>query len=231
MQPPRTRSRSSELAFPSVLLPAILSLFIVRDAPARIVTVPRLATDTTLAPSFRELRVVSWADALEPIEVTNDSTGASAWIRLYDLAGDIDEAQRAAFERVASRESEPHPLAPRVEQLVMKTAYHFGVHRLLLVSGWRERSGKHSTGEAIDFKLQGVPPAKVAAFLHGLARVGVGTYTNPGTQFVHVDVREPGYYWVDPSPPGVHWRELPIGDRMMAIRDATYVAEMDLPHD
>jgi uncharacterized protein YcbK (DUF882 family) len=211
-------------------LPVVLSLFVARDAPARALAAARLATETVLVAGLREERVASWAAALEPIEIASASTRASERIRLYDRAGEIDEPARRAFERVASREPEVHALAPRVEQLVFKAAYHFGADRVVVVSAWRERSGKHTAGEAVDFRLRGVHASKVAAYLRELPRVGVGVYTHPGTQYVHIDIREPSYAWLDASPPGVHWKERSIGDaRGSAKRDDTYAPEMDLP--
>jgi hypothetical protein len=149
---------------------------------------------------------------------------------LYDVAGEIDPEARAEFERIASRDpDEPHALSARVEQLVFKAAYHFGAPSMMVVSGWRWRAGRHGAGEAIDFKLKGVNAWKLGAYLRTLPRVGVGIYTNPATQFVHVDVRNPSYHWVDGSPPGVHWRERQLGDRKAEERDAAYAPEMDLP--
>ena len=226
---PTAHSKRGRLAAPrSLLLPVVLSLFIARDAPARALAAARLGSETLLSVGVREARYASWAATLEPIDVVNASTGAKARISLYDRTGEIDEEQRAAFERVISRDPEPHALSQRVEQLLFKTAYQFGARRVFVVSGWRERAGKHTTGEALDFRLEGVRPASAAAYLRGLPRVGVGTYTNPGTQFVHLDVRDPSFHWVDASPPGVHWRERPIGDRWVARRDASYAPDMDL---
>jgi uncharacterized protein DUF882 len=212
-----------------MLVPVVVCLFIARDAPARVIAIPRLGAETLLGAAPRATRAPSWAARLEPIEVASASTGAIARIRLYDRTGEIDENARTVFERVASREPEPHRLAPRVEQLVFKAAYHFGAERVQVVSGWRERAGKHTTGEAVDFRLQGVHPSNVAAYLRGLPRAGVGVYTHPGTQFVHVDVRDPSYHWIDASPPGAKWRERSIGDRRVGEHDAAYVPEMDLP--
>jgi hypothetical protein len=207
----------------------LLSLFIARDAPARTLPTPRLPVETPFAAEARDDRRVSWAATLEPIEITNASTGAVAHICLYDRAGDIDENARTEFEKVAARDPQAHALKLRVEQLVFKTAYHFGVRRVHLVSGWRERAGRHSTGEAIDFRLDGVSAARVAAFLRGLPRVGAGVYTHPATQFVHVDIREPSFAWIDASPPGVHWTERQIGISHAAERDRAYAPEADLP--
>jgi uncharacterized protein YcbK (DUF882 family) len=226
-------SRQMRVFLPS--LPTIgtvlLSLFVARDAPARNLPIPRVPAESPLAAGERDRRQDSWAVVLEPLEISHASTGAAAHIRLYDSVGDVDENARAEFEKIAAREPEPHSLATRVEQLVFKAAYHFGVRRVHLVSGWRERAGKHATGEAIDFRLDGVSATRVAAFLRGLPRVGVGIYTHPGTQFVHVDIREPSYAWIDASPPGVHWRERQIGISHAAERDASYVPESDLPFD
>ncbi len=207
----------------------LLSLFVARDAPARAIAFAHFGTEIPLQAGLREPRGAAWAATLEPLEVTNPSTGATARISFYDRTGEIDEAARASFERVISRDAEPRALSTRVEQLVFKAAYHFGAERVAIISGWREHAGRHSTGEAIDFRLKGVPAASVASYLRGLPRLGVGLYTNPATQFVHVDVREPSFHWVDASPPGVHWRERPIGDRRADKRDASYVPEADLP--
>jgi uncharacterized protein YcbK (DUF882 family) len=222
------RSRRRAHASRSLLLLVSISLFIARDAPARALTLGRIAREASLTAGLREARVASWATSLERLTVTSASTRSMARIGLYDQAGEIDETARAYFERIASRNGDSHALSPRVEQLVFKAAYHFGVERVQVVSGWREHAGKHSTGEAVDFRLPGIRPAVVAAYLRGLPRVGVGLYTHPGTQFVHVDVRDPSYYWIDASPPGVHWLERSMGVGK-AERDGAYVPEMDLP--
>jgi uncharacterized protein YcbK (DUF882 family) len=212
-----------------LLLLLSCALFVPRDAPAHLLLQARVGAETILAAAEREARVVSWAAALRPIDVAEAGASNAVRIRLYDDGGDVDDDARATFERVLARDSEAHALAPRVEQLVFKAAYRFGAARVILVSGWRERAGRHATGEAVDFRLAHIPAAVVAAYLRGLPRVGVGVYTNPGTQFVHLDVREPSYHWLDASPPGVHWKERQIVDRAMKTRDAAYQPEMDLP--
>jgi uncharacterized protein YcbK (DUF882 family) len=136
--------------------------------------------------------------------VTSLATGDTASIRLYGLDGEIDEAARMRLEHVVARDGEQHVLAARLEQLVVKAAHHFGDAHVFVISGWREHAGRHTTGEALDFKLLGVHAAQLAAYLRGLPRVGVGIYTHPRTQYVHLDVREPSYHWLDASPPGRH---------------------------
>jgi uncharacterized protein YcbK (DUF882 family) len=189
----------------------------------------RVATETPLVATLRPARAAAWADRLEPIDVENATTLARASLRLYASTGEIDGASLASFQQVAAREGDEPPLATRLVQLVFKAAYHFGHAKVVVVSGWRAHAGKHSSGEALDFKLKGVYAARLAAYLRGLSRVGVGIYTHPRTQYVHLDVREPSFYWLDASPPGVRWREAPIWDRAIAKRDAAWVSEMDLP--
>jgi uncharacterized protein YcbK (DUF882 family) len=177
----------------------------------------------------RDVRSAAWAGALAPIDVTSVATGDTASIRLYGVDGEIDESARMHLERVASRDGEQHVLASRLEQLVVKAAHHFRDAHVFVVSGWREHAGRHTTGEALDFKLQGIPAAQLASYLRGLARVGVGVYTHPRTQYVHLDVREPSYHWLDGSPPGVTWRERQLRDPGQVKRDATWTPEGDLP--
>jgi uncharacterized protein DUF882 len=211
------------------LLQVLVALFVARDAPAHALATARVAVEPSLSSGSRETRFVSWAASLPAIRFENQNTEASAFICLYDRAGDIDESARGEFERIASREPEPHPLAARVEQLVFKAAHHFGAGRVVIVSGWRQHAGRHSSGEAVDFRLDGVYAPKVAAYLRGLPRVGVGIYTHPNTQFVHLDVRESSYSWIDGSPPGVHGWERPLWTAHSDKRDAAYQPEMDLP--
>jgi hypothetical protein len=207
----------------------IVLFAIARDAPANIVRMPRLLVETPLVAQSLKPRTANWAESLGPIEVASVATHVSTSIRLYSSDGAIDEEARSDFERAASIEDDPHPLALRLEQLVMKAAYHFKQSRVVVVSGWRPNAGRHGTGDALDFKLEGVRAAQLAAFLRQLPRAGVGIYTHPRTQFVHLDVREPSYHWLDASPPGIKWRAAQLRDPWAQKRDASWTPEMDLP--
>ena len=70
---------------------------------------------------------------------------------------------------------------------------------------------------------------KLSAWLRRLPRAGVGVYTHPRTQFVHLDVRRMSYHWLDASPPGVTWKELRLRDPSYRERDASYTPASDLP--
>ena len=118
-------------------------------------------------------------------------------------------------------------------QLAIKAAYHFRAPSLVSVSAYRAQNpfkgSRHATGDALDFQLDGVKAQVLAAYLRTLALVGVGLYTHPRTQYVHLDVREESYHWIDGSPPGVTWREAPLRDPFRMMRDAAYSPELDLP--
>ncbi len=207
----------------------VLSLFVARDAPAHVFRGARVYLETVASTRPPDARAASWARSLPPIEVSSVVSREKATIRLYANDGEIDEDARATLERIAANDAAPHTLAPRVEQLLVRAAYHFGAAPVQLVSAFRQRASRHGTGEAIDFKLKGVAPRALAAYLRQLPRAGVGIYTNARTQFVHLDVRDQSYHWVDGSPPGVKWHEAQLRDPMAAKRDAAWTPQSDLP--
>lgn len=179
-----------------------------------------------------------WAAHLGPIDVLNRNTNAHGAIRLYDEHGVVDRGEARAFMRIAgSTRVEPDDASEdderldlRVVQLAIRAAHHFDGASISIVSATRVGArGKHGTGEALDFALQGVKASVLAAYLRGTPRAGVGIYTHPRTQYVHLDVREHSYHWIDGSPPGVTWREQLLPDPMQAVRDASWTSSMDLP--
>jgi uncharacterized protein YcbK (DUF882 family) len=177
---------------------------------------------------------VAWAGALPPLRFVNTRTGAECTVRLYAPDGSVDEEAASTVDRtLAERDAAPRPLHRRLLQLVVRAAAQFaGTHEVRVVSTFRDGAApgsRHRSGEAIDFSLPGVPATKLAAFLRGGSRVGVGVYTHPRTQFVHLDVREQSYHWVDASPPGRRWRETRLTDRGALARDAAWTPEHDLP--
>jgi uncharacterized protein YcbK (DUF882 family) len=224
----RGLGRGTSLAAVGRWVLAAVALFVARDAPAHTLPPIRAAYESVLGASSAPPRVAAWAKDLPALEVTA-ATHERAAIRLYEDDGEVDPEARAALERIAANDAAPHELVERVEQLLVRAAYHFANAEVYVVSAYRERASRHGTGEAIDFKLKGVPPRALAAYLRGLARVGVGVYTNPRTQFVHLDVRDQSYHWIDASPPGIHWREGTLRDASAAKRDAAWTPQMDLP--
>ena len=177
----------------------------------------------------------AWASALPPIHFKNPNTNTNseADISLYAKDGTVDRNALDAFDDLVAKDGKVHAIAPRTIQLVVKAAYHFHAKEVVIISAYRPKRrrdhGPHTTGSAIDFQLPGVPARTLAAYLRKEPRAGVGIYTNPRTQFVHVDSREQSYHWLDASPPGVVWREKGLGDPDREARDASYTPERDLP--
>ncbi|MFO0591542.1 MAG: DUF882 domain-containing protein [Polyangiaceae bacterium] len=176
----------------------------------------------------------AWAKRLAPILFRDVNTLADVSMRLYKDDGSLDDAAAAEVERVlwAAKDEAPPHVSRRLLQLVVRVAEHFGAHEIEVISSHRGKARKgsrHRSGEAIDFVLPNVPAKKVAEELRTYPRVGVGVYIHPRSQFVHLDVREQSYHWVDGSPPKRSWREVPMPDPTAAARDAAYDPKQDLP--
>jgi uncharacterized protein YcbK (DUF882 family) len=179
-------------------------------------------------PAFPELPALTFTRLGSPERVP---------LRLYDASGALDERAAARIDELAADLHDPRhpahkPLARRTLQLVYRAAYHFRASTVEIVSGYRatrrRREGPHANGSALDFRLPGVPAATLASYLRTLPRVGVGIYTHPRTQYVHLDVREQSFHWLDASPPGKTWRERSLGGKH-AARDAAYARPGDWP--
>lgn len=174
---------------------------------------------------------------LYPLRVRTIMSAKSDSLRLYRADGKIDPQALASFNAIAGDGPGRHvaTLSPRLVQLVFKAAYHFVANEVVIVSAYRPRmggdTGKHTHAEAIDFKLEPeVTAAALAKYLRTQPRAGVGFYTHPETQYVHLDVRETSFTWNDPSGPKATRREenLPI-DPTALKRDATWQKDQDLP--
>jgi uncharacterized protein YcbK (DUF882 family) len=172
--------------------------------------------------------------------VRNVNTGAEATVRLYDDDGEIDPEAEREMTRVLSSDGEPHALSRRLLQLVVKAAYHLHAKEIGAISAYRpedhppkpgQKGSRHASCEALDFRVPGTDAKTLAALLRTYGRAGVGLYPHPKTQYVHLDVRDESFHWIDGSPPRVHWRERGLWDAGRAKRDAAWVPELDLPLD
>jgi uncharacterized protein YcbK (DUF882 family) len=133
-------------------------------------------------------------------------------------ASDLD---RAAFVLREPSSGNEHPVEPRVIDLAYRIQTHFDAQEIRVISAYRTPRGRnasnHGRGRAIDMVVPGVPDADVATFARELGYVGVGIYPTSG--FVHVDVRDRSYFWVDASGPGRRDRERPILGKLAAKSD------------
>lgn len=98
---------------------------------------------------------------------------------------------------------------PRLVERLQSVVDHFGKPgspaKVLVISGYRPASigSMHSTGRAVDFRVDGARNEDVVAFCKTLDDTGCGFY--PNSSFVHVDIREKGaghVSWIDVSGPG-----------------------------
>jgi hypothetical protein len=135
--------------------------------------------------------------------------------------GGFDDAQvEVASKAFGSWQGGPR-VSPRLLDLIYHAAKHFDVYHVHLVSGVRhDRSGsRHSHALAADIVLAGVDDEELAAYFRPQGFCGVGIYTKAG--FVHIDVRERSYFWLDKSPPGRRTRIIPVrGDEAKAADEA-----------
>lgn len=97
---------------------------------------------------------------------------------------------------------------PRLVERLQTIIDHFasgGPTKIDVVSGYRPTSqgSMHSSGRAVDFRIEGIDNDKVVSFCKTLDDTGCGFY--PNSSFVHVDVRDAGaghVTWIDASGPG-----------------------------
>ena len=144
------------------------------------------------------------AEAPPPLVLIQAGTGERFELIPDDEEGNfsgiaLDLAEEAFGFR---RTEKTKPVSPRLLTLIYRTARHFEAPWVTLVSGYRpgRKGSRHTHGNAADIVLPGVPDTKLAAYLRRIGFVGVGIYPKSG--FVHLDVRESSYFWIDRSPPG-----------------------------
>ncbi|MGB5809079.1 MAG: LysM peptidoglycan-binding domain-containing protein [Polyangiales bacterium] len=140
-------------------------------------------------------------------------------VRLFDSRGRVNVKGRQSLARfLRDRESgdvrRPHP---RLMRTLTRVSDHFNGRTIIVVSAYRSakngesKTSRHSTGEAIDIRVEGVPNEVLRDYCLTLERVGVGYY--PRSSFIHIDVRPQAAYWVDWSRPGEPALYLPPGQQ------------------
>lgn len=139
-------------------------------------------------------------------------------VRLFEKSGKPDPKARQRLGRfLRDRETDevkrPHP---RLMRALAYLADHFNGRTIVVLSAYRSKtseeggSSRHSTGEAIDIRVEGVPNEVLRDYCLTLNKVGVGYY--PRSSFIHIDVRSKAVYWVDWSRPGEPPLYLPPGE-------------------
>ncbi|MBX3227977.1 MAG: YcbK family protein [Labilithrix sp.] len=115
-----------------------------------------------------------------------------------------EDLDRAAHVLRDTRSGNEHPIDPHVLDLVYRIATHFQTAEVRVISAYRTPRGasrsNHGSGRAIDCVFPGTTDEEVAKLAREEGFTGVGTY--PVSGFVHLDVRDRSYFWVDSSGPG-----------------------------
>lgn len=112
---------------------------------------------------------------------------------------DLDRASHL----LRSSDGTEHPIHPRLLDVAYALQRHFRAGEVRFLSGFRtpKRLGSnHGYGRALDLVIPGATDEEVAVFVRAKGFVGVGIYPTSG--FVHVDVRDRSFFWVDRSGPG-----------------------------
>lgn len=136
------------------------------------------------------------------------STSEEATFRAVDKKGHTSpQALTAMAKLLRSATGQSKPINPRLVALAAIVSDHFGGRKLEVISGFRPYSptqhtphSNHNDGNAMDFRVVGVPNEVVRDFCKTLRNVGVGYY--PNSTFVHLDVRTGSTFWIDYSRPG-----------------------------
>jgi uncharacterized protein YcbK (DUF882 family) len=148
-------------------------------------------------------------------------------------ARDLDRAAHLLREPASGNE---HPVEPRLLDVVYRIQTHFSAQEIRVISGYRTpaaiasgHGSNHGRGRAIDVVVPGATDDDVAKLAREMGFMGVGIY--PVSGFVHVDVRDRSYFWIDTSGPGGKNRERGIlaDVAARADRDAIARAERGLP--
>jgi uncharacterized protein YcbK (DUF882 family) len=133
-------------------------------------------------------------------------------------AEDLDRAAHVLREPHSGNE---HPIDPHLLDLVYRVQTHFGAPEIRVISGYRtphrHATSNHAKGRAMDLIVPGASDADVAKFAREQGFVGVGIY--PVSGFVHLDVRERSFFWVDTSGPGKRNRTRGILSALAAKSD------------
>jgi uncharacterized protein YcbK (DUF882 family) len=146
-------------------------------------------------------------------------------------AEDLDRAAHTLREPATGN---AHPLEPRTMDMLYRIQTHFEAQEIRVMSAVRtpvpgNGQGLHGKGRAVDFVVPGASDMDVARFARELGFVGVGVY--PIGSFVHVDVRERSYFWMDKSGPGHKSRERGILLDVAQRSDAAARTRGELPPD
>jgi uncharacterized protein YcbK (DUF882 family) len=179
--------------------------------------------------------------------VHNESGDPSRLVALYavnhremlvvdpiDEEGRVSPKALALFEELlrSARTDDTHAIDPMLVRLLHAVALaHDGV--LMITSGYREPghgtkpTSQHTMGKAADVRHPYLPAKSIVDFAREWGAGGVGYYPKSG--FVHLDVREVPYYWVDTSGKGEKGQAVADKYGLLAAHAAAKYEGLELP--
>ena len=158
------------------------------------------------------------ARALKPgvLEFFYPKSGARLTLQVYDERGRMRPEALWRFSRALYAPGEEPMLGdnpwvaqhPRLLAMLTLAAHQYD-KPLEIVSAFRPSGGgsdsNHGKGLAIDFRVIGVNRQHLLGWLdQSFTNAGIGWY--PNSPFIHLDVRDRPYHWVDRSRPGQRQR-------------------------
>ncbi len=115
-------------------------------------------------------------------------------------AEDLDRAAHVMRDHAGNE----HPIDPRLLDLLYRVQTHFKAPEIRVLSGYRTphhgSTSNHGKGRACDMVVPGVSDEDVAKYGREQGFTGVGVYPTSG--FVHLDIRDRSFFWIDTSGPG-----------------------------
>jgi uncharacterized protein YcbK (DUF882 family) len=132
-----------------------------------------------------------------------------------------EDLERAAHLLRDPRSGNEHPMHPHLVDVAYRLQVRFAAQEIRVISGYRTPRGtrsNHGKGRALDIVVPGASDEDVAKFSRELGFTGVGVY--PVSGFVHVDVRDRSFYWVDTSGPGRRSRLRSVLGKLAQENDA-----------
>jgi len=143
----------------------------------------------------------------EPVTIYRVRTDETLEVPLTYCSGKPNPKAVEAISELSGpvRREMPFPLHPRLMQLLQRVADKYPGKRIEIISGQRtskqpNHESYHNKGQALDYRVAGVPNKQLASFVRRFDNVGVGFY--PNSMFIHMDTRERNAWWIDYSGPG-----------------------------
>lgn len=115
--------------------------------------------------------------------------------------------RKAARDRIRQffrdhRTKRSRPVHDRLIWYLYIVGYHYD-RPVTLISGFRSkarRTSRHYQGRAADIRVDGVDARALWQYSKRFKKMGLGLY--PTSKFVHIDVRDRSYFWIDDAGPG-----------------------------